>query len=108
LFAMLEPELSSAVVISRIPAMLTQGWRCVGAYHGMDLVGMAGFSKRTHLFSGPVIYIENVAVLPGSFLARDSNGTNPGEYHVRIALVAELGETIEAAHRIAEFTRKLT
>ena len=50
----------------------------------------------------------NVAVLPGSFLARDSNGTNPGEYHVRIALVAELGETIEAAHRIAEFTRKLT
>lgn len=50
----------------------------------------------------------NVAVLPGSFLARDSNGTNPGEYQVRIALVAELGETIEAAHRIAEFTRKLT
>lgn len=50
----------------------------------------------------------NVAVLPGSFLARDSNGTNPGENHVRIALVAELGETIEAAHRIAEFTRKLT
>jgi len=50
----------------------------------------------------------NVAVLPGSFLARDSNGTNPGENHIRIALVAELGETIEAAHRIAEFTRKLT
>jgi len=49
----------------------------------------------------------NVAVLPGSFLARDSNGTNPGENHVRIALVAELNETIEAAHRIAEFTRKL-
>lgn len=49
----------------------------------------------------------NVAVLPGSFLARDSNGTNPGEHHVRIALVAELNETIEAAHRIAEFTRKL-
>lgn len=65
LFAMLEPELSSAVVISRIPAMLAQGWRCVGAYNGMDLIGMAGFSKRTHLFSGPVIYIENVAVLPG-------------------------------------------
>ena len=49
----------------------------------------------------------NVTVLPGSFLARDAHGTNPGENFIRIALVAELHETLEAAHRIAQFTRKL-
>jgi N-succinyldiaminopimelate aminotransferase len=49
----------------------------------------------------------NVTVLPGSFLARDAHGINPGENFIRIALVAELSETLEAAHRIAEFIRKL-
>jgi N-succinyldiaminopimelate aminotransferase len=49
----------------------------------------------------------NVTVLPGSFLARDAHGVNPGKDFIRIALVAELSETLEAAHRIAEFTRKL-
>ena len=49
----------------------------------------------------------NVTVLPGSFLARDVRGTNPGENYVRIALVASLEETIDAAKRIAEFTQKL-
>ncbi len=49
----------------------------------------------------------NVTVLPGSFLAREARGINPGENFVRIALVATLEETVEAAHRIAEFTQKL-
>jgi N-succinyldiaminopimelate aminotransferase len=49
----------------------------------------------------------NVSVLPGSFLARVAHGLNPGENFVRIALVAELEDTLEAAARIAEFTRKL-
>lgn len=49
----------------------------------------------------------NVTVLPGSFLAREARGVNPGENFVRIALVASLAETVEAAHRIAEFTRNL-
>jgi N-succinyldiaminopimelate aminotransferase len=43
----------------------------------------------------------NVTVLPGSYLARHANGINPGEDFVRIALVAPLGECIEAAGRIA-------
>ncbi len=47
----------------------------------------------------------NVTVLPGSFLARSSQGVNPGENFVRLALVAETRETVEAAQRIAEFTR---
>jgi len=47
----------------------------------------------------------NVSVLPGSFLAREAHGTNPGAGFVRIALVAELNETVEAAQRIVEFVR---
>ena len=47
----------------------------------------------------------NVSVLPGSFLAREAQGINPGKNFVRIALVAELEETLEAARRIAEFSR---
>lgn len=42
----------------------------------------------------------NVTVLPGSYLARDARGVNPGENYVRIALVAPLQECIEAADRI--------
>jgi N-succinyldiaminopimelate aminotransferase len=49
----------------------------------------------------------NVTVLPGSFLAREVRGINPGENYVRIALVAPLAETLDAAHRIAEFANKL-
>lgn len=49
----------------------------------------------------------NVSVLPGSFLAREAHGINPGANFVRLALVANLEETLEAARRIAEFTQKL-
>ncbi|MGC2049225.1 MAG: aminotransferase class I/II-fold pyridoxal phosphate-dependent enzyme, partial [Gallionella sp.] len=49
----------------------------------------------------------NVAVLPGSYLARTAQGVNPGENFVRLALVANVDETVEAAQRIAEFSRKL-
>ncbi|HEX7454409.1 MAG TPA: succinyldiaminopimelate transaminase [Gallionella sp.] len=49
----------------------------------------------------------NVTVLPGSFLARSAQGINPGENFVRLALVANTEETVEAAQRIARFTRQL-
>ena len=42
----------------------------------------------------------NVTVLPGSFLARDAHGINPGRNFVRMALVASLGDCVEAANRI--------
>ncbi|MDO8926418.1 MAG: succinyldiaminopimelate transaminase [Sideroxyarcus sp.] len=48
----------------------------------------------------------NVSVLPGSFLAREAHGVNPGANFIRLALVANLDETLEAARRIAEFTQK--
>jgi N-succinyldiaminopimelate aminotransferase len=49
----------------------------------------------------------NVAVLPGSYLARTAQGVNPGENFVRLALVAPTDETVEAAQRIAEFTKNI-
>jgi N-succinyldiaminopimelate aminotransferase len=49
----------------------------------------------------------NVAVLPGSYLARTAQGVNPGENFVRLALVANVDETLEAARRIANFVSTL-
>ncbi len=49
---------------------------------------------------------EHVTVLPGSYLARDFNGFNPGRGRVRMALVAETAECLEAAERIARFVRQ--
>lgn len=43
---------------------------------------------------------ENVIVLPGRFLARESGGFNPGENRVRMALVATAEHCVEAAQRI--------
>lgn len=50
----------------------------------------------------------NVAVLPGSYLARAAQGVNPGENFVRLALVANVSETVEAAERIADFSHQFT
>ena len=49
----------------------------------------------------------NVMLLPGSFLAREAGGVNPGQGFTRIALVAPLAECLEAAERIRSFTSKL-
>ncbi|MEP6791131.1 MAG: aminotransferase class I/II-fold pyridoxal phosphate-dependent enzyme, partial [Ramlibacter sp.] len=47
----------------------------------------------------------NVTVLPGSFLAREAAGRNPGAGRIRMALVAETSECVEAARRIAQFVK---
>ena len=47
----------------------------------------------------------NVTVLPGSLLARDVHGANPGAGRVRLALVAETDECLEATHRIVSYCR---
>jgi N-succinyldiaminopimelate aminotransferase len=49
----------------------------------------------------------NVAVLPGSLLARESGGVNPGAGRIRLALVAEVDECLEAARRIVSFVKSL-
>jgi N-succinyldiaminopimelate aminotransferase len=47
----------------------------------------------------------NVQVLPGSLLARESQGINPGAGRIRLALVAESAECLEAAQRIVSFVQ---
>lgn len=49
----------------------------------------------------------NVTVLPGSYLAREAAGANPGRDFIRIALVAGVEECLEAARRIAAFCQSL-
>ena len=44
----------------------------------------------------------NITVLPGSFLAREAHGINPGKNFIRMALVASHAECIEAANRIRQ------
>lgn len=45
----------------------------------------------------------HVTVLPGSFLAREAGGVNPGRGFVRVALVDGLEACVEAARRIVDF-----
>ena len=42
-------------------------------------------------------------MLPGSYLARDAAGVNPGKGYVRIALVDSLPACVEAAKRMLSF-----
>jgi N-succinyldiaminopimelate aminotransferase len=54
-------------------------------------------------FTRRLYQAQAVSVLPGTYLARDTHGVNPGKDRVRIALVASTEECAEAAHRIARF-----
>ena len=51
---------------------------------------------------------QNITVLPGSYLARQADGHNPGENYVRMALVAEMDECLEASQRIKTFCQTLS
>ncbi len=75
-----------------------QGWRKCGK--------LPGATAATE-FARQLFAKENVTVLPGSYLSREFAGINPGQNHVRIALVAPLSECIEAAHRIKNFITTL-
>jgi len=50
----------------------------------------------------------HVTVLPGSYLAREAHGINPGKNRIRMALVAEVDECLEAALRIVQFCKEIT
>lgn len=58
------------------------------------------------VFARELFKAYNVTVLPGSFLARDAHGVNPGKGFVRLALVASLAECVEAAERIVAFSKR--
>lgn len=58
------------------------------------------FARRLYSEAG-------VLVLPGRYLGRDGERGNPGAGRVRMALVAELADCIDAAERIAAFVAGL-
>lgn len=57
-------------------------------------------------FARGLMCAKNVTVLPGSFLARDAHGINPGSGYARIALVASFDECLDAAHRISDYIKQ--
>jgi N-succinyldiaminopimelate aminotransferase len=59
-------------------------------------------------FARDLLALYNVIVLPGSYLAREARGYNPGANRIRMALVAETSECVEAALRIVEFVQSRT
>ncbi len=66
----------------------------------------AAFGGSDTAFSRELLAAYNVVVLPGSYLARDSNGangSNPGAGRIRMALVAGTDECVQAAQRIVQF-----
>ncbi|VFR22624.1 N-succinyl-L,L-diaminopimelate aminotransferase alternative [plant metagenome] len=66
----------------------------------------AGTHGSDTIFTRDLYAQTGVTVLPGSLLAREAHGANPGAGRIRIALVAPLADCLEAAHRIADFARR--
>jgi N-succinyldiaminopimelate aminotransferase len=91
-FAQVTPVLS-AVMDVKLPDASFYLWAGVPA--GLDMDD-AQFARDLYQSTG-------VTVLPGSYLAREAQGANPGANRVRMALVAETAECLEAARRIAAF-----
>ncbi|MFZ6756479.1 succinyldiaminopimelate transaminase [Undibacterium sp. Ji50W] len=94
-FAQITPVLQEVLEVS-LPDAAFYLWARVP-----DKLGMSDteFARR--------LYEEyNVTVLPGSYLAREAHGINPGQNRLRMALVAEPEECLEAAQRIVSFCKK--
>jgi N-succinyldiaminopimelate aminotransferase len=58
------------------------------------------------MFTRDLFATQNLTLLPGSYLARDTAAGNPGKRRVRISLVAPVAECVTAAQRIREFVEK--
>ena len=69
------------------------------------------FKGSDESFSRDLLAFYNVVVLPGSYLARhtqDRQDSNPGQGRIRMALVADTAECVEAARRIVAFVQSRT
>ena len=91
-FAQVTPVLAKVMDV-KLPDASFYLWAGIPEKLGMD---DAQFAKELYAHTG-------VTVLPGSYLAREAQGFNPGANRVRMALVAETAECLEAAQRIAQF-----
>ena len=68
----------------------------------------AGVGGSDTDFARELLAAYNVTVLPGSFLAREVGGHNPGAQRIRMALVADTAECVQAAERIVQFVQSRT
>jgi N-succinyldiaminopimelate aminotransferase len=91
-FAAVQPVLNG-VMHAPMPDAAFYLW--AGVPDGDDLAFARELHARKH-----------VTVLPGSFLAREAKGLNPGKGFVRIALVDGLSQCREASQRIVDFLRE--
>lgn len=72
--------------------------RPAGGFYLWLPVGGDDAAFTAGLFAG-----QHITVVPGSYLAREHEGLNPGAGYVRISLVASEEECVQAAHRIRDF-----
>ena len=93
-FAQVTPVLASVLDV----ALPDAGFYLWAAVPGGDDTG----------FARDLLAQYNVTVLPGSYLAREAHGHNPGAGRIRMALVAETAECLEAAQRIVQFVQSRT
>ncbi|HPU20099.1 MAG TPA: succinyldiaminopimelate transaminase [Alicycliphilus sp.] len=96
-FAQVTPLLDQAMQVSLPDA---------GFYLWAQVPEALGMSDTD--FARQLLAQYNVTVLPGSYLARETDGINPGAQRVRMALVAEADECLQAAQRIVQFIRSHT
>jgi N-succinyldiaminopimelate aminotransferase len=100
-FAAVTPLLAEVMDV-RLPDASFYLWAGVPLLPGEDAVG------SDTRFARDLLAQYNVTVLPGSYLARETAGQNPGQGRIRMALVAETAECVEAAQRIVQFIQSRT
>lgn len=100
-FAQVTPVLSEVLDVA-LPDASFYLWAGVPGSFAQRAAGL----NADEAFSQALLAQYNVTVLPGSYLAREFGGVNPGKGRVRMALVAETAECLEAARRIADFVTR--
>ena len=96
-FARVTPMLEGALDV-RLPDAGFYLWAGIPSHlHGGDDIA----------FARGLLAQYNVTVLPGSLLARESRGVNPGAGRIRLALVADTDECVTAAERILAYIQDI-
>ena len=95
-----------AQVTPILAGMLDVGLPDAGFYLWAKVPDALGLSDTE--FARELLAQYHVTVLPGSYLAREVGGVNPGAQRIRMALVAEAAECVEAALRIVQFVQSLS
>jgi N-succinyldiaminopimelate aminotransferase len=102
-FAQVTPMLAEVLDVA-LPDAAFYLWAGVPAAFANRQPGLSA----DEAFARELLAQYNVTVLPGSYLAREVQGVNPGAGRIRMALVAEPAECHEAARRIVEFVSRHT